>query len=441
MNLDLERETLLHRYKASVGEMPDPPPLGIEVLYKESRAEYHEWKITYTAETPATMPTPAGQRVSAYLLTPRWSGDGPFPAMVCFHQCNVDCVLAKEAVVGKTAETTPDQHYGFELVRQGFAVLAPDSLNCGERNIPALRQKDENKPCWPDIHDHPDIGRPSFNKKIYDGVRAVDVLQALDFVDSERIGAIGHSMGSHDAFHAAAYDTRVRAVILSGFNVSQFLPLHAPRLHMAYKGALDGESPLRPDKVPAIIEEIRQTYESARRHWEAAGAADDLVLRVGRSGHVFVEDFKKEAYARLKRHFGIVPQKSDVSLRSLLEAARQDTWTWNREERYFPPIEVPGSCRVLVDKEKVQQAFAFLFVHLFLKRDGAAPALRVRVQSIRDAAEIRCAVPARNDSAPVYFSEPDEGVFVENGATLHKERKGDAVEYVVNLPITHKVDP
>jgi len=63
------------------------------------------------------MPSHAGLIVSAYLLIPRERAETPLPATVCFHQCNVDCILAKDAVVGKTGEATLDQRYGLELVK------------------------------------------------------------------------------------------------------------------------------------------------------------------------------------------------------------------------------------------------------------------------------------------------------------------------------------
>ena len=72
--------------------------------------------------------------VYAYLLIPR-QGHAPFP--LSSHTINAPSIVnrGKEAVVGKVAER-PDQRYGLELVRRGYVVLAPDSINCGERCVP-----------------------------------------------------------------------------------------------------------------------------------------------------------------------------------------------------------------------------------------------------------------------------------------------------------------
>jgi hypothetical protein len=127
---------------------PARPALDVEIVHKRQMFGYEEWKIAYQAYDAATMPFPAGQRIPAYLLIPRakrtlagkthystaHAYEPPFPAVVCFHQCCVDCDLGKEAVVGKAVDR-PDQAYGLELVRTGFVVLAPDSVWCGERYV------------------------------------------------------------------------------------------------------------------------------------------------------------------------------------------------------------------------------------------------------------------------------------------------------------------
>ena len=43
----------------------------------------------------------------------------------------------------------------------------------------------------------------------------MDLLQSLPEVDGERIGAIGHSLGGHNAMFTAAFDERIKAVVSS----------------------------------------------------------------------------------------------------------------------------------------------------------------------------------------------------------------------------------
>ena len=180
MNTSSSREEIRRSLYRKLGgvEFPDAPSLNLNVLWKRTFLDYEEWKIEYDVETAETMPAEAGRKVPAYLLIPRGRVK-PMPAMVCFHQCAIDCTVAKEAVVGKAPWVTikgaptedwtfsdtssrisidrSDQAYGYELVQEGFVVLAPDSINCGERNVEAVRQPGENKKCWHIVNEH--LGR------------------------------------------------------------------------------------------------------------------------------------------------------------------------------------------------------------------------------------------------------------------------------------------
>lgn len=137
---------------------------------------YRELAVTYEGEF--------GERIPAYLLIPT-QGKPPYPAIVAQHQCFQDCDIGKDAVVGKS-HLRPDQAYGFELVLRGYVVLAPDSINCGARNVPGVRDQGENNRDQPVCFDKviPKLSVKSFYlKHLWDATRAVDVLESLEFVD------------------------------------------------------------------------------------------------------------------------------------------------------------------------------------------------------------------------------------------------------------------
>ena len=365
---------LRHELYESLGEerFPESPPLSLEIISKRTFLEYEEWKVQYDVETAETMPAAAGWRVPAYLLIPRHR-DRPMPAMVCFHQCAEDCVVAKEAVVGK-APWVPtnnwtffrsdgrvsvdrlDQAYGYELVHEGFVVLAPDAINCGERNIDAIRQPGENRHCHQIIGPH--LGQDASFKRATDAVRAVDVLDSLDFVDSDRIGACGHSMGAGSVFHAMAFDERVRAGIMGSWSGSgaQFYPLIAPRLLIALSGNLDVE-----DQDQDLN---RRGYDYAHRCYQEAGAPENIVIRKYDCSHRFVDEFKWEAYKRVKELFGILPERNHVSLTSIAEEARRATTSgWEDQLVTFP--EVTGEeYLVTANRENMVSAVAGLILYL-----------------------------------------------------------------------------
>jgi len=183
----------------------------VKITIKSERRRSYEG--TFYAEQHITYNGEKGKTIPAYLLIPE-VGKSKLPAVVANHQCNVDCDLGKDAVVGKSYNRS-DQAYGFELMRNGFVVLAPDSINCGERAIAGLKGPECSKDkCWQAAI--PFLSVTSFYlKHIWDATRAVDVLCSLDCVDSSRIGMIGHSLGAGTSFWTAVVDTRVRASVLS----------------------------------------------------------------------------------------------------------------------------------------------------------------------------------------------------------------------------------
>lgn len=98
----------------------------------------------------------------------------------------------------------PDKAYLDHLCRRGYVVIAPEHFVSGHR-VPPEGAYDtgrfyEKHPEWTAV-----------GKFTYEHSIAIDVLETMDQVDSERIGALGHSLGGHGTFFLAAYDDRVKA--------------------------------------------------------------------------------------------------------------------------------------------------------------------------------------------------------------------------------------
>jgi len=131
----------------------------------------------------------------------------------------------------------------------------------------------------------------------FDGVRAADVLESLEFVDSTRIGAVGHSLGAGGVCDLMAFDTRVKAGITSGGGPDlDQLACICPRLFMQLQGEHDTGS-------LKSTEEWQDLYNVAKSFYEAEGCPENLVLRVLSCAHEFIADFKEEAFARLEDYF------------------------------------------------------------------------------------------------------------------------------------------
>lgn len=150
--------------------------------------------ITYASEP--------GSRTPAYLLIPKSALAGkPAPAALCLHGTNN--TIGHAVVIEGLGNQTPNRQYASELAERGFVTIAP--------NYPLLAK------YQPDVFK---LGYASGTMKaIWDNVRAMDLLDGLPFVKHGRYGAIGHSLGGHNAIYTAVHDARVRVVVSScGFD-------------------------------------------------------------------------------------------------------------------------------------------------------------------------------------------------------------------------------
>jgi dienelactone hydrolase len=441
----LRQETLK---RIGVDQFPEAIPLNMRVHWKRKFPRYEEWKIEYDVETAETMPIEAGKTVPAYLLIPRHNGEAPHPAIVCFHQCALNCAIGKEAVVGKApwsheytdwdgpplrwiAASRLDQAYGFDLVHQGFVVLAPDSICCGERHIEAIRQPGENcSGCWEHLDEQ--LGRSGTTKHTLDGVRAVDVLQSLDFVDSERIGAIGHSMGSSDVENVMLADDRVKAGIISGGNASpESVPLLSPRLFISLMGDYDG---------PANrMQEAQKTYGDALEIYRADDAPTNFLFLTAKTGHVFSDGLKWMAYKRLKEHFDMLSPRALVDLGEIVTEAREASMWMTEEEQggTFPNAIIDGLCPIVANRGDVVSALLGLF--LYVSDKASQVDLRVAIEENQEDFTVVVRIPTDR----VAYTDPEgasyptlrevDRILSEHDSSLRQSHSDSELQYLVSF--------
>jgi dienelactone hydrolase len=88
--------------------------------------------------------------------------------------------------------------YCIELALRGFVVLSIDAIGRGNSGIP---------------NDQED---PDFDET-YGGRSSLETLRSLPYVDPERTGMMGHSLGAEMAYAVALEDPDLRALVISGF--------------------------------------------------------------------------------------------------------------------------------------------------------------------------------------------------------------------------------
>jgi dienelactone hydrolase len=205
------RQEILHGAKQILGTFPtDQVPLEAKLIGEEDCGSYTRRKISIRVQENDRMP--------AWLLVPK-NLKGRVPAIICFY--GTTSGAGKDTTVGLSGRAPgspphPNLSFAIDMVQAGFVAFAPDYLRDGERIKPGRRPYDttdfyEEYPDW-SIH----------GKDIWDTSRAIDYLETLELVDSQRIGMVGHSYGGHSTIFAAAMEPRVKVAVANG-PVSDFL--------------------------------------------------------------------------------------------------------------------------------------------------------------------------------------------------------------------------
>lgn len=164
-------------------------PLDVRIVSEADAGSYVRRLITYASD-PGTQ-TPAWLLVPKQVLT----GQATARAVLCLHP--TDDTIGHDVVVGLGGR--PNRAYAAELAERGFVTLAP--------SYPLLAK------YQPDVRG---LGYASGTMKaIWDNVRSLDVLESLPFVARGGFGAIGHSLGGHNAVYTAVFDQRITTIVSS----------------------------------------------------------------------------------------------------------------------------------------------------------------------------------------------------------------------------------
>jgi len=281
---------------------------AIEVL-KEVCTERYTWRrITYAAES--------GDRAYAYLYIPHGlSRNHRAPGIISLHGTTYSHYIPQTEVTPAPKPDTGDAQYAQELADRGYVVIAPDYVYLG-----------------PDYRTDPyALGYMSGTMKgIVNHIRAVDVLTSMAEVDRRHIGAVGLSLGGHNALFLAAFDPRVGVIVSSaGFNAfpkyksgnlkGWTSDRYMPRIASVYDS--------RPDRMPFDFTEVlgalapRPVFVNAPlqdTNFEVTGVQDcaaaalpvyekvfhasgRLVVQYPPGGHGFAPAARQAAYAFLDR--------------------------------------------------------------------------------------------------------------------------------------------
>lgn len=304
---------------------PAPEAYDLEVTDRERREGYEARKIVFNLS--------GWCRVPAYLLVP--DGEGPFPAIVLLHDHGAHFTIGKEKMVHpfhvapevmKDADQWVDRYYdgqytGDYLARHGYVVLAVDALLWGERGRKEGASYDVQQALASNFLQ---MGT-SWGAFIHmDDVRSAEFLASLPFVDKERVGCLGFSMGAYRSWMLGALTDAVRAsASVCWMNTTECLmtptnnqnkggsayamlvpglrryldyphvaSIACPKPTLLFNGTRDKLFP---------VEGVNDAYREMESVWKSQGASDRLVTRLWDETHFFNREMQQAVLAFFDR--------------------------------------------------------------------------------------------------------------------------------------------
>ena len=302
------RRQIVDGMQQAMGPLPSRtalPPLDMRVRSQTDGDGFTRLSIDFLTEK--------NDRLPALLYRPKATRLAKRAAILALHPTSP---LGKHRVTKKGG--APNRAYAYELARRGYVVIAPDYPSFGDY-----------------AYDFESDDYVSGTMKgIFNHMRCVDLLQSLPEVDPKRIGAIGHSLGGHNAMFVGVFDTRISVIVsscgwtpfhdyyggkIAGWTSDRYMPL----LKTRYK--------LDPDRVPFDFYEVvaalaprsffsssplrdsnfdvrgvKKAIPKAREVYRLLGQADALQLRTPDCEHDFPTETRQETYRFIDQALSLV---------------------------------------------------------------------------------------------------------------------------------------
>ena len=297
---------------------PAPENYDMKVIDSEQRKGYKALKIEFNISK--------WSRVSAYLLVP--DGDEMFPSVVTLHDHGAHFLIGKEKMVrpfnvDENIISDADSwvlkcydgiYVGDYLAMNGYVVLSVDALFWGDRGCREGINYDNQQALASNFMQMGASWSAFINM---DDMRSVEFLASLPFVDKDRIGCLGFSMGAYRSWMLSSMTDTVKASASvcwmnttdylmtvdnnqnkGGSAYSMLLPrirkyldyphvasIACPKPSLFFNGSQDKLFP---------VQGVEDAYTQMKDVWYSAGASEKLLTKMWDEKHFFNKEMQNE---------------------------------------------------------------------------------------------------------------------------------------------------
>lgn len=272
----------------------------LEIESVEQLDGYKRVRFTFMSER--NMPIPC------YLLLPDVAEGVKVPVVIALqgHKKGgmyISVGISKNEV---DAKYQPIAAYALQAVRRGYAALCVELRGMGEL-IPSTPNRYRNLMCDSTAQTALLLGRTVLGERVWDIMRAIDLLPHFEVIDMDRIIMVGHSGGGTTAFYAACMDERIKVAVPScsfcsfkgsimdarhcvcnyipdiydWFDMADLAALITPRRLMIVAGK---------DDTAFSVSGVREAFDTVEKIYAATDAPGNCRLIVTDKGHYWCED-------------------------------------------------------------------------------------------------------------------------------------------------------
>ncbi|MBQ3086356.1 MAG: acetylxylan esterase [Clostridia bacterium] len=276
-----------------------------EIEYEKEHAAYREIRFVFQSEE--------GYFVPCHLLLPNACLQ-TVPLMICLqgHSKGMHISLGKPKYEGDEESIGPGiRDFCIQAVQNGFAAVAMEQRCFGECG------GTPNPDCQHTALTAIANGRTVIGERVWDVARLIDVIEnRFPTVDKDRIYCMGNSGGGTATLYAAALEDRIKAAIPScavctysasiyahrhcacnyipqitqWFDMGDLCGLCAPKPLLIVSGREDSIFP---------IDGAVESYETAKKIYTAADAAEKVMHCIGPNGHRFYAELAWPAFIKM----------------------------------------------------------------------------------------------------------------------------------------------